>query len=75
MSKKLTSNRTWALGPGTDCVDHFLSLMPYHCARSHFLKESDFKTVSPRAKGPGPVRGKFFADFFYSNTNLADLTE
>ena len=32
-------------------------------------------TVSPRVKGSSPVRGKFFADFFNSNTILADLTE
>ena len=32
-------------------------------------------TVSPRVEGSNPVRGNFFADFFYSNTILADLTE
>ena len=32
-------------------------------------------TVSPRVKGSSPVRGKFFADFSYSNIILADLTE
>ena len=32
-------------------------------------------TVSPRVEGSSPVRGKFSADFFYSNTILADLTE
>ena len=31
--------------------------------------------VSPRVEGSTPVGGKFFADFFYSNTILADLTE
>ena len=31
-------------------------------------------TVSPRVKGSSPVRGKFFAQFFVSNTILADLT-
>ena len=31
--------------------------------------------VSPRVEGSTPVRGKFFAYFFYSNTILADLTE
>ena len=32
-------------------------------------------TVSPRVNGSTPVRGKFFADIFYCNTILADLTE
>ena len=32
-------------------------------------------TVSPRLEGSSPVRGKFFAQFFFSNTILADLTE
>ena len=30
---------------------------------------------NPRVKGSSPVRGKFFAQFFFSNTILADLTE
>ena len=32
-------------------------------------------TVSPRVEGSSPVTGKCFADFFFSNTILADLTE
>ena len=31
--------------------------------------------VSPRIEGSSPVGGSFFADFFYPNTVLADLTE
>ena len=32
-------------------------------------------TVSPRVEGSSPIGGKFFAEFFFSNTILADLTE
>ena len=32
-------------------------------------------TVSLRVEGSTPVRGNFFAEFFFSNTVLADLTE
>ena len=42
ISKKLTSNRTWILDSRTDCAAHFLSPMPYPCARSHCLKDWDF---------------------------------
>ena len=38
--KKTSPNRTWTLDPG--CTAHFLSLMPYPCARSHCLKDWDF---------------------------------
>ena len=41
-SKNLTSNRNWTLDPRTVSTAHFLSLMPYHCARSHCLKDWDF---------------------------------
>ena len=41
-AKKTTSNRTWTLDPRTVCTAHFLSLTPYHCARSHCLKDWDF---------------------------------
>ena len=37
--KKPSSNRTWTLDPRTA---HFLSPMPYPCARSHCLKDWDF---------------------------------
>ena len=39
-AKKATSNRTWTLEPVYTA--HFLCLMPYHCARSHCLKDWDF---------------------------------
>ena len=73
--KKTTSNRTWALDPRTVCTAHFLSLMPYPCARSHCLKGSDFndpyvalcstgvrhdKQEVSRVEGSRPVRGSFF---------------
>ena len=32
-------------------------------------------TDSPRVEGSSTVRGKFFAECFFSNTILADLTE
>ena len=32
-------------------------------------------TVSPRVKGSSPVRDKFFAEFFFSNTVLALMPE
>ena len=41
-AKKTSSNRTWTLNPRTVCTAHFLSLMPYPCARSHCLKDWDF---------------------------------
>ena len=39
---KTTSNRNWTLNPRTVSTAHFLSLMPYPCARSHHLKDWDF---------------------------------
>ena len=39
-AQKTTFNRTWTLNPKTTA--HFLSPMPYHCARSHCLKDWDF---------------------------------
>ena len=32
-------------------------------------------TVSPRVEGSNPVGGKFFAEFFFSNTILASMPE
>ena len=32
-------------------------------------------TVTPRVKGSSPIRYKFFAQLFFSNTSLPDLTE
>ena len=44
-SAKTTFNRTWTLDPKTDCAAHFLSLMPYHCARFYVLKDWDFNDL------------------------------
>ena len=33
------------------------------------------ESEQPKVESSSPVRGKFFADFFFSNTILADLTE
>ena len=38
-------------------------------------RQEVISTVSPRVEVSSPVRGKFFAEFFFSNTILADLTE
>ena len=32
-------------------------------------------TVSPRVKSSSPVRGKIFAEYFYSNTILSSMPE
>ena len=41
-TKKNSSNRTLTLDPRTVYTVHFLSLIPYPCARSHCLKDWDF---------------------------------
>ena len=38
-------------------------------------ERQEVSRVSPRVEGSNPVRGKFFAEFFSSNTVLASMPE
>ena len=39
------------------------------------MRDKKWAAVSPRVEGSNPVRGKFFAEFFFSNTILASMPE